>query len=387
MLAVLATYGTTGDVQPLLGLASELSLRGHRIRFAAPPDFGPRVTALGFDFVPLGPPIDLVELRSAHGRTCVNGDAVQFIRQTLPVVVRDTPQMVEDLSRACEGADMLISVPYQLAGRIVHDLTGITLVALFLSPFGGFGRRFADESARPINKLRARYSLPELDDPLGPMGSASMLGLHAVSPELIRRPRHWPAGHHTTGFFFFHEEWVPEPSLEEFIASGEPPVVICFGSMLHESPESLAETLLDAILRTGKRAVVQRGWTGLHEGAACSDKVRFVDFVPHSWLFAKAECVVHAGGAGTTASAVWAGVPSVVVPHLLDQFIWGALLRERDCASDVIPFGELTSERLASALVRAQSTSCQRSASELSTVIRLENGAARAADLIEMQVQ
>ena len=74
--------------------------------------------------------------------------------------------------------------------------------------------------------------------------------------------------------------------------------------------------------------------------------LKVVDFVPHHWLFPKAACVVHAGGSGTTAATLRAGVPSVVVPHILDQFVWGGLLRDCGCASHSIPYVELNSEGL-----------------------------------------
>jgi sterol 3beta-glucosyltransferase len=384
MLAVLATYGTTGDVQPLLGLAAELSRRGHIVKFAAPPEFGPRVSGLGFDFVSLGPPMDMAD-RSVYGRATSAGDPLQSIQQTLPLVIRDTPRMVEELAGATEGADVLISLPYQLAGRIVHELKDIPLVVVFLSPFGGFGRGFSGASSRLVNELRAQYGLKEITDPFGPAGSPTHLGLCAVSSELFRRPRHWPERHRITGFFFFDEDRPVDPDLERFVESGEPPIVVSFGSVIHESPEHLAEIVSKAIQKAGKRAVVQQGWTGLKFQSLLPKTVHAADFVPHRWLFSRAACVVHAGGAGTTAATLRAGIPSVVVPHVLDQFLWATLLRERGCASDVIPYGELTAERLGIAIELACTPTSQKAAALFPEIINREGGASLAADIIESQ--
>jgi UDP:flavonoid glycosyltransferase YjiC (YdhE family) len=41
--------------------------------------------------------------------------------------------------------------------------------------------------------------------------------------------------------------------------------------------------------------------------------------LPHDWLFPRTAAAVHHGGAGTTAAALRAGVPSVVVPFMADQ--------------------------------------------------------------------
>lgn len=50
--------------------------------------------------------------------------------------------------------------------------------------------------------------------------------------------------------------------------------------------------------------------------------VLVVDAVPHDWLFPRVHAVVHHAGAGTTAAAVRAGVPSVTVPVAMDQGFW-----------------------------------------------------------------
>ena len=213
MHAVLATYGTTGDIQPLLALAIELTRRGHTTKFAAPPEFAGRVKTLGLDYVALGPAIDPRELREVYGRACLSEDAVEQVRRTLALTIRHSPQMVEELGDACAGADVLVSLPYQLAGRIVHELQQIPFVSVHLSPFGGYSRRFAAETSRLINELRACYGLNGLKDALGMDGSSSMLALHAVSPQLFFRPRHWPEHHRMTGFFFLDQQWAPEPEI------------------------------------------------------------------------------------------------------------------------------------------------------------------------------
>ena len=45
---------------------------------------------------------------------------------------------------------------------------------------------------------------------------------------------------------------------------------------------------------------------------------------PHTWLLPQMAATVHHGGAGTTAAALRAGVPSQVVPFFGDQPYWGA---------------------------------------------------------------
>jgi UDP:flavonoid glycosyltransferase YjiC (YdhE family) len=348
--------------------------------------FVERVTALGFDFIPLGSLPDPVEMRDLHGGAIQSRDPVHYLRRTLPLVVQEGPQMVVELTAACEGADVLVALPYQLAGRIVHELMQIPFITVHLSPFGGYSKKFAAESSTLINELRASYGLPWLEDPLGTQGSSSMLAIYAVSPALFPRPRHWPNHHHMTGFFFFEEEWAPDPSLARFIDSGEPPVVFSFGSVVHGSAEAMGSIVLAAIRKLGRRAVVQRGWTRLQFDAIPSF-VYVADFVPHHWLFPKAACAVHSGGAGTTAATLRAGVRSVVVPHYLDQFVWAALLEERGCSSGTVPYPDLTADRLGVAIERALNPDSRNAVHSLSARISSENGPVSAADLIEAHVR
>jgi O-mycaminosyltylonolide 6-deoxyallosyltransferase len=210
-----------GDIQPLLALTMELRARGHTAMFGAPPNFADRVRKMKIEFVPLGPAPDLKEFREVYGRAFSNSDPLEHVRRTLPLAIRDAPRMINELTAASTGADLLISLPYQLAGAIVHELADIPLVSVHLSAFGGFSRRFADETSGAINGLRAAYGLPPVYDPLGPAGGSSLLSLYGISPSLFPRPRRWPDHCHSTGFFFLDEEWSPERDLARFIAAGE----------------------------------------------------------------------------------------------------------------------------------------------------------------------
>jgi UDP:flavonoid glycosyltransferase YjiC (YdhE family) len=383
MRAVLATYGTMGDVVPVLALGGELRRKGHSVVIAASPDFRDRADASGLEFAPLGPSLNRDELRQLYGSAIESDNFVEQVRMTLPTVIREAPRMTAELADACTSADVLVSLPYQLAGQLVHELHQVPFATVHLSPFGGYSRRFAEESARWINELRHRYGLHPVRDPLGVDGASSTLSLYAVSPRVFHRPKRWPEHHRLTGFFFLDEAWVPDEALERFLASGDRPIVVTFGSLLHRDPRALASILLEGIHLAGVRAIVQRGWTELDLGAL-PPTIHVADVVPHGWLFPRAACVVHAGGAGTTAACLRAGVPSVVVPHWLDQFLWANIARERECASDVIRYSELTANRLAKAIEEALGTqSFAEAARAMALQIRAEDGVACAAELIE----
>jgi sterol 3beta-glucosyltransferase len=384
MKIVLATYGTTGDVQPFLALGVELLRRGHKVVLAAPPNFAPRAAQHGLAFRGLGQAADNLESRQVFASAYEMEGIVEQVRSTLSVPMKHAEASVRDLMETAGDADLLISIPYQTAGQITAELLGLPFVSVHFSPFGNSRRpRLSAAAAPSFNALRATFGLPPIAEPLGVDGISPLLALTPVSPNIFPRPAAWPPHHHLTGFWFLDEPSSPDPALQAFLEAGEAPVVIGFGSISHRDPEAITRILVRAVESAGVRAVIQAGWSGLAVENP-PPEVMFTSFVPHNWLFPRASCVVHGGGAGTTASVLRAGVPTVFVPHWLDQFLWGALARERHLASASIPMKELTAAGLAAAIRTArESPRIRDRCTEVSRAIQAENGVAVAAGLIE----
>jgi hypothetical protein len=66
--------------------------------------------------------------------------------------------------------------------------------------------------------------------------------------------------------------------------------------------------------------------------------------------------VVHHGGAGTTHTGLWAGVPTVVVPFFTDQPFWDQQVGGLGVGPRPIPRPQLSVVRLAAAIGRAVAT-------------------------------
>jgi len=117
------------------------------------------------------------------------------------------------------------------------------------------------------------------------------------------------------GFFFRDApKYQPESALEQFLASGPPPIYIGFGSIVIDDPEKLTATILDAVRATGTRAIVSRGWSKLGGDSPGDDQVFFLGDCPHEWLFQHVTAVIHHGGAGTTACGLLNAKPTTIVP-------------------------------------------------------------------------
>jgi UDP:flavonoid glycosyltransferase YjiC (YdhE family) len=190
---------------------------------------------------------------------------------------------------------------------------------------------------------------------------------------------------HITGYYFLDHasDWEPAPELEAFLAAGEPPVYIGFGSMSTRDPEKLAGLMLDAIAGSGQRAVLLTGWGGL-QAKDLGEDVYVLDRAPHSWLFPRMAAVVHHGGAGTTAEGVRAGVPTVILPFAFDQAFWGARVTALDVGPDPIPQKKLTVEGLTRAIrLAATDPALRQRAKSLGAAIRSENGVEQAIEIVK----
>jgi UDP:flavonoid glycosyltransferase YjiC (YdhE family) len=92
---------------------------------------------------------------------------------------------------------------------------------------------------------------------------------------------------------------------------------------------------------------------------------------------------VHHGGAGTTAAALRAGIPSVIIPHIMDQQFWGQRVFDLGVGPQPLPRKKVTMECLAKAIaVTRNDKDMKRQASTLARQIRAENGVARAVELM-----
>ncbi len=88
--------------------------------------------------------------------------------------------------------------------------------------------------------------------------------------------------------------------------------------------------------------------------------------LPHTWLFDQVSAVVHHGGFGTSASVLRAGVPGIIVPHVIDQFYWGQRVHELGVGPKMISRGQLTAQKLEQAITQAlQNSEMRRRAAEL----------------------
>jgi sterol 3beta-glucosyltransferase len=250
--------------------------------------------------------------------------------------------------------------------------------------FWTVARRIIRNSDPSLNSTFEQLGVPQRRDWMLQELHSKTLNLVAISSHVVRRDPVWPAHYQSVGYFHLPEPaYTPSPELARFVEGGEPPIVITFGSMYGVDAGALTRLLLEAIAKTGRRAVVQAGWAGLGD-VPLPDHVLRTEFVSHEWLFPRAACVVHHGGAGTTAAVLRAGVPSVIAYHLGDQQFWARHTARLGVSTATVPQKKLTATWLAEQIGRALGDATLRQrARDLGDAIRREDGVRRAVDLIE----
>ena len=210
--------------------------------------------------------------------------------------------------------------------------------------------------------------------------------LHAVSPSVVPQPNDWRSDVRTVGYCWppRPSNWHPPSDLVQFLSAGPPPVYFGFGSVGEGKAEHLAHAIIDAIDRTGHRALVQRGWAGLE---LIHDRALMIDEVPHDWLFPQVAAVVHHAGAGTTAAGLRFGIPAVPVPFVHDQPFWARRLVSLGAAPCAIPQKRLRGDRLADAIDSAiDDPRYKLAATDIANRIQHEDGAAEIVHFINTLV-
>lgn len=142
-----------------------------------------------------------------------------------------------------------------------------------------------------------------------------------------------------------------------------------------DDPDAMTKLIFEAVKKTGQRALVSKGWGGFGADAlGIPEGVFMLGNVPHDWLFKHVSCVVHHGGAGTTAAGIALGKPTVVVPFFGDQPFWGAMVARAGAGPLPVPSKQLTADNLATAITEALKPATLQRAQELGIRINSEKG-------------
>lgn len=198
-----------------------------------------------------------------------------------------------------------------------------------------------------VNHARRKWELPPIGDVVAYLVTDRTIV--ASDPLLGELPPDASAAVLQTGSLTMAASDALDPGLERFLAGGEPPVYIGFGSMPDGGARDTTRMVVGVLESIGRRGVIASGWAGLGEGSV-PPTIFAVRSAPHAVLLPRVALAVHHGGAGTTAAAARAGIPHIAVPFLADQPYWGHQIFRRGLGSRPIPRSSLSAGKLAAAI-------------------------------------
>jgi UDP:flavonoid glycosyltransferase YjiC (YdhE family) len=406
LITILAA-GSRGDIQPCVALGRGLSARGDKVRLIAPMRYEPLAVSAGLEFAGLS--VDPTEiLNSPEGQEWLAGgrNPVKFVRNFQRIIRPLADRMLAETLDACRDSDLLLGPTIGCAGEQLGEALRIPHAVIHFQPsqptgtfphpllpgrlrLGPVGNRLSfhavDQVAwqflRPfVGPWRREYGLARLPlrGPMHQVRRAERPVLCCFSRAVVPPPADWPPYVRVTGYWFLDAspDWRPPPALAAFLAAGEPPVYVGFGSMVPKDPAATLAIVVRALRQAGKRGLI----AGL--GPVSGSDVLEVGDVPHAWLFPRTSAVVHHGGAGTTAAGLRAGVPTVVCPFFGDQPYWGERVAALGAGPAPLPARTLTADALATALRATGSRAMRSIAARLGEAISAEDGVARACEAI-----
>lgn len=415
MRIAIFALGSRGDVQPYIALGKGLQAAGHTTRLISHENYEKLVNAHGLEFWPMpGNVQEFVE--STEMQTLLEkGNFIAIMKYAAQNAKTTMLTWAQEGFQACQGMDCLLAGFGGLfLGLALAEKVDIPLIQAYYVPFtptrefagalvpsgisrlGGWANLFSHHLTRQIMwqqgrsaDTAARQQVLELPAApfFGPFQSPRLQNgpvLYGFSEEVVAKPVDWGSQAHVTGYWFLESErdWQPPPALEAFLQRGPKPISIGFGSMSSRKAEETAQLVLQALAKSGQRAILLTGWRGLQLDAL-PEHVFVLDSAPHEWLFSQVSAVVHHGGAGTTAAGLRAGVPSIVIPFFADQPFWGQRVADLGVGPAPIPRKKLTANLLAQAIHQTvQDAAMRQRAVALGEKIRAENGVARAVALI-----
>lgn len=405
---ICSTFGSAGDVFPMLGLALELRSRGHAITFATNEHFEGVVRSYGLPFEMLG-------TREAFHAAINNPDlwrprhAFRHVYQSLQPALKRQYEIHAERA----GTDDVVGITncFGMGALVAQDKLGIPVITLHLQPavlwsdrepptlpglfgprwmksllYGLAGRFIIDPVVCPhLNAWRRELNLPPVKRITDWWNSR--YSVLCLFPDWYSQPQpDWPGNILQTDFPLWNHR-ANEPlgdAVESFLNDGEPPLVFTPGTAnLHGKP--FFEAAVQACRTLGRRGILLTGFPEQipHD---LPDSVAHFAYVPLDQLLSKSAAFIHHGGIGSASQAMLAGIPQVLMPLAHDQFDNAARI-QRLGIGDSIPVPKFSGPRLSKTLKHLlESPTVANACRQVAKPLVDRSGIRRSADAIEARI-
>lgn len=418
--------GSRGDVQPFIALGKGLKKSGYMVSIAAIDEYRELIINNGIGFAPLGLSAKELEVVFAENNKADTharqGNSQPFaLSRTAKTVLRDNIiRWLEYSCQACSGCDLLIytGLAYHLGVHVAEKLkvpalpvylqpvTANAKTASFLMPdlkIGSWYNRLSYRLAekllwmylgKPVNQWRFRQGLQPLSEKeiFFLRHDSTQPVIYGFPEAIFTKPAEWGDEVFLSGYFILkkYDDWQPSPRLARFLEAGPAPVYVGFGSMNSYVSREQVQLILEALKGTGERIILAVGWENFNESDLArngSDNIFIAGYAPHHWLFPRMKAVIHHGGAGTTAAVLQAGIPSLIIPLMIDQPFWANLAYQLGVSPKPLSIRKLSFARFVKALrVVLYDEKMRRRAKEIGGIISAEDGVINAVDKINQLI-
>lgn len=398
MKFVAVSYGTEGDTRPVATLCRALMDAGHSVCMLADVSTTAYAKSIG---VP-------TRVLAGDIRTVIRVTPLHQVPKALiGLTLKHTSEWMDTISDEVKGCDAILvsGLTALVALSAAETVPGIKVIGSlmmtmsvtndFPSPLFPYAQPWWLRWFRWYNIathlfmnwitwliLRGATNKARIKHGLSPRGAVfyDYPVVYGVSPTILPRPSDYPADViHTGQWVLPHNDWSPPPELVAFLAAGEKPVYVGFGSMA-----GFDESVLYAVVTAlgHRRALFSKGWSTLDTSHLPSNILR-IDPTPHDWLLPQCAMAIHHGGSGTTHSACAAGVPSIIIAMAGDQAFWARQMINLGIARSVLWGQKVTHEEIAAAVIFADRGAVQEKAKALGETMRNEDGVHVAVKMIE----
>jgi len=382
MRALLFAIGTRGDVEPFLALAEMLKRHGWEAKCVFPEQFRSMTTESGIEFHGFNKRF-LELLESQTGKVLMGGSGNLIERfRAMAKLSNESWQLQEDL---IDTQDKLINDyqpdriffhpkcvypvlwEYMNPGKcilicpipcILHKVKEYTTMGLRGN--GNYGTVINSLSYLMVNWIRVlvfyrmlkkhrKHIVPKVGlwDIYRTLIHQTITW-YTISPSLFPKPDYWDDHLKVTGFLVRNRtiNWQPEQSLLDFLSHYRKILFITFGSMINQSPEQKTAHVIEVLKQLQIPAIINTSWGGLTKLENTPESILFVQNIPYDWILPKMYAVVHHGGSGTTHTACKNGCPSLIIPHIVDQFFWNNRLASLKLGPKGVSIDKLTTDAL-----------------------------------------
>ena len=377
MKIILISIGTRGDMEPFLAIGEILQEKGHHVICAFPEQFRNLAEESNLEFASLG--VKFIEvLESDVGKAAMGESASglkkfianvklaknqteankELINKQYEIIESEIPDRIVYNGKAIypiiwglnnRGKNIFVcTLPY------VHYVKNHTHI-VFNSNYGSFLNKLTFSLANfglimtlmisiKWLKITKKITRKQIKNAL-----LTNKVIYTISPSLFPRPEYWNENLKVLGYHKRNKivNWHPDKSLTNFIEKHNKILFITFGSMLNPEPEEKTKIILETLTRNKIPAIINTASGGLTKPDKFdAELIHFVSRIPYDWIFPKIYGVIHHGGSGTTHMALKYGCATMIIPHIIDQFVWNKIIDKMGAGPKGIRIDKITTKKL-----------------------------------------